>query len=78
MLYELKIGRVFVETDATGIIGTFKLGTRKPWAIDTSYFAPVRRPLYLQSMAVRPELQRTGVGRQLIAQATKVAKALAG
>jgi GNAT superfamily N-acetyltransferase len=75
VLYELKIGRVFVQTDATGVVGMFKLGTRKPWAIDTSYFTPVARPLYLQSMAVRPELQRMGIGRELIKQATAVARA---
>ena len=75
VLYELKIGRVFVQTDASAILGTFKLGTRKPWAIDVSYFTAVARPLYLQSMAVRPELQRTGIGRELLEQATQVAKA---
>ena len=64
VLYDLKIARVFVETDASGVIGTFKLSTRKPWAIDVSYFTAVARPLYLQSMAVRPELQRTGIGRR--------------
>src|SRR5438552_2998061 len=56
VLYDLKISRVFVETDASGIVGTFKLGTRKPWAIDVSYFTSAGKPLYLQSMAVRPEL----------------------
>jgi GNAT superfamily N-acetyltransferase len=75
VLYDLKISRVFVEEDASGIIGTFKLGTRKPWAIDVSYFSSVARPLYLQSMAVRPELQRAGVGRRLLAEALEVAKA---
>ena len=75
VLYDLKISRVFVETDASGIIGTFKLGTRKPWAIDVSYFTSVTKALYLQSMAVRPELQRTGVGRSLLSEALEVAKA---
>jgi GNAT superfamily N-acetyltransferase len=75
VLYDLKISRVFVETDASGIIGTFKLGTRKPWAIDVSYFTSVAKPLYLQSMAVRPELQRSGFGRRLLAEAIELAKA---
>jgi GNAT superfamily N-acetyltransferase len=75
VLYDLKISRVFVKTDASGIVGTFKLGTRKPWAIDVSYFTSVSKPLYLQSMAVRPELQRTGVGRRLLERAIEVAKA---
>src|SRR5215207_643681 len=75
VLYDLRIARVFVETDASGITGTFKLGTRKPSAIDVSYFTSVAKPLYLQSMAVRPELQRGGVGRRLLAGAIEVAKA---
>src|SRR4051794_25577240 len=75
VLYDLKISRVFVETDASGIVGTFKLGTRKPWAIDVRYFTSVAKPLYLQSMAVRPELQRSGVGRLLLAEAVELAKA---
>jgi ribosomal protein S18 acetylase RimI-like enzyme len=75
VLYDLKIARVLVQVDESGIVGTFKLGTRKPWAIDTSYFTPVTRPLYLQSMAVHPELQRQGFGRALLDQAREVAKA---
>ena len=34
------------------IVGTLRLVTKKPWAIDPAYFASVRRPLYLLSMAV--------------------------
>ena len=75
VLYDMRIARVFVEADASGIIGTFKLGTRKPWAIDASYFTSIAKPLYLQSMAVRPQLQRSGVGRRLLAEAVEVAKA---
>src|SRR6476646_2261182 len=75
VLYDLRISRVFVETDASGIIGTFKLSTRKPWAIEVAYFTSVSKPLYLQSMAVRPELQRSGNGRRLLAEAIEVAKA---
>jgi GNAT superfamily N-acetyltransferase len=75
VLYDLRIARIFVETGASGITGTFKLGTRKPWAIDVSYFTGVAKPLYLQSMAVRPELQRGGIGSRLLAGAIEVAKA---
>jgi ribosomal protein S18 acetylase RimI-like enzyme len=74
LLYDLKISTVIVEVDESGVIGTFKLGTRKPWAIDTSYFTPVTRALYLQSMAVRPDLQRRGAGRRLLEHARVVAK----
>lgn len=67
--------KVIVARDDEGLAGTLRLTTKKPWAIDTAYFTPVDRPLYLVDMAVRPSLQRSGVGRDLIAQAVAIAKA---
>ncbi len=55
------------------IVGTLRLQTKKPWAIDASYFAAVRRPLYLVDMAVAPPMQRQGVGRALVEEARRVA-----
>jgi GNAT superfamily N-acetyltransferase len=46
--------------------GTLSLQTRKPWAIDPSYFTDVRRPLYLTAMAVAPKTQGQGIGRLLV------------
>ena len=57
------------------IVGTLRLQTKKPWAIDKSCFTPVARPLYLVDMAVTPEHQRSGVGRALLARADEVARA---
>jgi GNAT superfamily N-acetyltransferase len=65
---------VLVGRDEGVIVGTLRLVTKKPWAIDPAYFANVRRPLYLLSMAVEPERQRTGIGRRLLEQATVVGK----
>ena len=64
-------------TDDSGaeIVGTLRLQTKKPWAIDKSFFTPVARPLFLVDMAVTPVLQRTGVGRALLARADEVARA---
>ena len=56
-------------------VGTLRLSTRKPWAIDRSFFALVTRPLYLTDMAVEPSQQRRGVGRALLAEAERVALA---
>jgi len=67
--------KVVVARDGAGVAGTLRLTTMKPWAIDTKYFTPVDRPLYLVDMAVRPSTQRSGLGRQLIAQAEAIAKA---
>lgn len=57
------------------IVGTLRLATKKPWAIDVNYFTPVRRPLYLLDMAVAPESQRQGIGRALLAEAINHARA---
>lgn len=65
----MKRGRVIVATQADTIVGTLTLSTRKPWAIDKSYFTSVKRPIYLTSMAVDPKEQGKGVGRALLADA---------
>jgi GNAT superfamily N-acetyltransferase len=81
----LKATRIIVARDvasasdpsdsASAIVGTFRLGTKKPWAIDTAYFTDVVRPLYLTDMAVAPAQQRQGVGRRLIEEAKDAAAA---
>ena len=55
---------VYVARDERATVATLTLSRRKPWAIDVSYFAPARMPLYLTAMAVDPGLQRTGLGRR--------------
>jgi GNAT superfamily N-acetyltransferase len=57
------------------IIATLTLATKKPWAIDKSYFAPSKRPLYLTAMAVRPDLQRQGIGSYCLDEAKRIAQA---
>ena len=57
------------------IVACLRLATKKPWAIDTSYFTPANRPLYLTGMAVHPDLQRKGVGRVLMKKAEEQARA---
>ncbi len=57
------------------IVGTLRLATKKPWAVDTAYFTPVQKPLYLTGMAVHPEFQRKGVGRSLLKEAEAAARA---
>jgi predicted N-acetyltransferase YhbS len=47
---------------------------KKPWAIDLRYFTPVRRAVYLHDVNVEPGLQRSGVGRRLLARARTVAR----
>lgn len=66
--------KVLVAKDGSRIVGTLRLTSKKPWAIDPAYFSKVDRPLYLVDMVVHPHYQHRGVGRQLM----KAAAALAG
>jgi len=72
---DMKRSRVFVARRRGQIIATLTLQTRKPWAIDTAYFTPCNRPLYLINMAVAPLAQRTGIGRACLDAARDVAAA---
>ena len=56
------------------LLSVLTLAQKKPWAIDVAYFTPVKtRALYLLSMAVKPVEQKSGLGRQMIEQAKKLA-----
>ena len=58
----LRHARVRVGMVDRRIVTVLRLATKKPWAIDVSYFTPVKRPLYLTGMAVSVEHQREGLG----------------
>src|SRR6185312_14597660 len=64
-----RFSRVLVARHGPEIVGTLVLQTKKPWAIDTSYFTAVSKPLYLVSMAVRADWQGQGIGRRLLREA---------
>jgi GNAT superfamily N-acetyltransferase len=55
------------------VVGTLRLGTTKPWAIDISYFTPCARAVYLTDMAVHPSRQGRGVGRLMLQEARRIA-----
>jgi GNAT superfamily N-acetyltransferase len=74
VLFGLKHARVLVARSGDRIVGTLRLATKKPWAIDPSYFTDVPHPLYLTDMAVDPELQRRGIGRKLLIEAIVMAR----
>ena len=75
VLRSLEHSKTLVARRDGEIVATLRLVTKKPWSIDTKYFTPVKRPLYLLDMAVAPALQREGVGRELLEAATPVARA---
>ena len=75
VLSAMRTSRVLVARRGREIVGTLRLATKKPWAIDASYYTKVARPLYLTDMAVDPGIQRMGVGRALLEEAAAVARA---
>lgn len=74
VLSDMRSGRVYVARAKEGLLATLMLATRKPWAIDTSYFSACRRPLYLTSMAVEPGMQRRGIGRLCVGEAIGICR----
>lgn len=73
--FALRNSHVYVARQQGVIVATLTLATKKPWAIDRSYFASIPRPLYLTGMAVRPDCQRQGIGRECVAQSLEIARA---
>lgn len=71
---DIKSSRVLAIRDRGELIGTLALQTKKPWAIDVSYFTPCKKALYLINMAVAPDRQRVGAGRALLAEALNLAR----
>jgi GNAT superfamily N-acetyltransferase len=73
MLYAMRNGTVYVARSGNRLVGTLTLASKKPWAIDRSYFSEVKQPLYLTNMAVWPAEQRCGIGRFCIEAAVNIA-----
>jgi len=71
----LRHSAVVVLFDGPALIGTLRLGNKKPWAIDKTYFTDVKRAIYLTDMAVDPARQHQGIGRKLIEEAIAIGRA---
>jgi predicted N-acetyltransferase YhbS len=74
VLRDLRTSQLVILRRGKRIVASLRLQKKKPWAIDVSYFTPVKRPIYLLSMNVEPKLQRQGVGRYLLNAAKEVAQ----
>ena len=70
----LRHARVRIGRSGKRILTVLRLATKKPWAIDVSYFTPVKRALYLTGMAVSVAHQRQGLGRKSLEDAIAVAR----
>ena len=76
VIRDIRASRVIVARAAGVIVGTVTLQTRRPWAIDVTYFTPSAKVVYLTNMAVVPERQRSGIGRALLDEALAQARAV--
>jgi ribosomal protein S18 acetylase RimI-like enzyme len=74
VLRRIQCSHVVVARLGAETVATLTLVTKKPWAIDASYFTPVRKALYLINMAVSPTRQRHGIGRTLLQEANRLAE----
>lgn len=74
VLYDLKTPLLCVARERKHIVATLRLQTKKPWAIDTKYFTPATKPIYLTNMAVDPALQGRGIGRASIDAARRIVR----
>lgn len=77
-LHAMRHARVVLARAGPRPVAVVRLATKKPWAIDVTYFTPCRRPLYLTGMAVAPAWQGKGIGRRLLNEGVKVARDWAG
>ena len=75
VIANMRHSRVVIARKGKSIAGTLRLANKKPWAIDVSYFTPVKKAIYLTGMAVNPRLQRQGIGRLLLQEAVAQARA---
>lgn len=67
--------KVRVGRNGRHILTVLRLATKKPWAIDVSYFTPVKRPLYLTGLAVSVAHQGEGLGQLALEDARATAAA---
>ena len=66
--------RVRVGVSGKRVLTVVTVATRKPWAIDVSYFTPVKRPLYITGLAVSVAHQGQGLGKLALADACDLAR----
>jgi ribosomal protein S18 acetylase RimI-like enzyme len=74
VMRQVRASHVLVARREAEIIGTVRLTTAKPWAIDSSCFTPVTSALYVLGLAVAPEARGQDVGRDLMEAAKNAAR----
>ena len=76
--WDMRQGKVLVARRGKAIVGTLKVATRKPWAIDTAFFTPRKHPWYLTNMAIDPAHQGKGIGKRCVLEAVRLVKGWGG
>src|SRR5690606_21055059 len=66
--------RVRVGREGRRLTTVLRLATKKPWAIDVSFFTPVERAIYLTGFAVSVARQGRGFGRLALEDARMIAE----
>jgi predicted N-acetyltransferase YhbS len=74
VIANMRYAKVLIARKGKTVVGTLRLANKKPWAIDVLYFTPVKKAIYLTSMAVLPKLQHQGIGRLLTEEAVAQAR----
>lgn len=69
-----RYARVRIGRHGRRVYTVLRLATKKPWAVDVSYFTIVAAPLYLTGMTVAVAQQGRGLGRQAVEDAVTVAR----
>jgi len=72
----LRHARVWIGRSGRRVLTVLRLAGKKAWAIDVSYFTPVRQPPYLTGMAVSVAHHGQGLGRQALEDVLGVARDL--
>lgn len=67
-------GKTLIARRGKSIVGTLRIATRKPWAIDVSYFTQCKQPWYLTNMAVDPAHQGLGIGTRCVLAAVNAVR----
>ena len=71
---DLRFVRIRVGREKGRIVSALQLQTKKPWAIDVSYFTTVKRAIYLTGMVVAVGRQRAGMGRAALEDAHAIVR----
>jgi GNAT superfamily N-acetyltransferase len=74
VVQQMGVSHVMVARRQRKIIGTVRLATAQPSAIDASAFTPVASALYVLGLGVAPEFRGQGVGIQLMEAAKAAAR----